>query len=590
VKAKELKKTIQRSDLSSTTRFFMLFVKKFSIDVAFCSGFFFIGIWLSGSVSSFALESLINSLHENNYTFLAKGTSYWLLMFFGAYFTAEISFYIGKLVYAKFLPYVEKQIRLALFEYVQHLSIQYFHHIDYGVMCNIIDNASEGFREALEDIMIDLIPAAFFAIISVIYVFCLGFYIGLAYLVVLLIYCYMYTYFLSKIINTGRKLFKTVNERSGKLVEMIQNFKLTKIFHLEEYVYSKVKDVSAQEMGFLRDYFYASATTNFVICLFLVIANGLLLFFVIHCNKATGISVGKLASIINILSYNSFYLWSASKQVVDIFLNISRLNQSLHRLYHAPENNIKGDQIDIPISQIEIKNLSFSFGDQVIIKDLSLTIPKGKKICIMGPSGSGKSTLLNILSKMSPVDDNMIYINNLDINEIDPQYYRSHISYIMQSNFMFHDTIYNNIAIGKLHSSKEEVIAAAKKAQIHDFIESLPDGYASDVGVGSSLLSGGQIQRICIARALMNNGSLIFCDEPTSSLDGLTSIQIINNIMALSLGKTVVWVDHSSFVAPLVDLVILFQPNHKIHIGTHTELLEKVPMYSKLFTTSRGIK
>ncbi|MFN9112101.1 MAG: ATP-binding cassette domain-containing protein, partial [Bacteroidota bacterium] len=299
------------------------------------------------------------------------------------------------------------------------------------------------------------------------------------------------------------------------------------------------------------------------------------------------LSPGKLASIIGILFGTSFYLWGASKQAMDVFLNLSRINQSLERLYYAEENEIQGVKKDVLINDITIKNLNFFFGERKIIKNLSIKIPIGTKVCIMGPSGSGKTTLLNILAKMCAVEDGMIFINDLDINKIDEVYYRKNLSYITQSNFMFHTSIFENISIGKEGATLEEVIEATKKAKIHDFIINLPDEYNSDVGVNSSFFSGGQIQRICIARALLNKANIIICDEPTSSIDKIASVDIIQNIVDLSKGKTLIWVDHSTLVSQFMDMIIFFQKNKEIVIGSHNDLLINNGEYRVLFEYKR---
>jgi ABC-type bacteriocin/lantibiotic exporter with double-glycine peptidase domain len=148
---------------------------------------------------------------------------------------------------------------------------------------------------------------------------------------------------------------------------------------------------------------------------------------------------------------------------------------------------------------------------------------------------------------------------------------------------MFHTSIFENISLGKNNATMDEVIRVSKMAKIHDFIMNLPDQYSSDVGVNSSLLSGGQIQRLCIARALLNEGSIMICDEATSSIDGTISIDIINNILELSKNKTLIWVDHSTLVAPYMDLIILFQKNRKIVIGSHKDLLRENEEYQAFF-------
>lgn len=577
-------KFLKRSDFSDVLGFLILFLKRFLKPGFFCIFFHSVSIWLYGIVSSQIVEELINSVTSANLAFETKGAFFWVIIYAVCFFTSEICNYYGKYFCIAFIPQVELKVRIAIIWYVHNLEISYFQNIDAGVMENIIDNAAEGSRECLEDIFIDIIPSVIFIIFSSIYVFFVGIQFGLVYILVLMIYITIYIALLKNVLNKGRKLFKTVNERTGKTVEIIQNFKLTKVFHLEDYATEKVFDISQSEKLLLQNYLKDIAKIGFLSACILVALNCFIMLYIVYSMKnGSKFTPGKVIGILNVLVNNSMYLWSASKQVVDILQNIAKIKQSLTRLHNSPESSIDGKKTNVKIDHIEIKNLTFKYGDRVIFKKFSCSIPKNSKICIMGPSGSGKSTLLNILAKMIPVDRNMVFVNDHDINDIDPKFFRENISYITQSNFMYHDSIYNNIALGKLNAKKEEVIEAAKKANIHEFISRLDNQYDSDVGASSNLLSGGQIQRICIARALINDCNLILCDEATSSLDGITSVKIINNILEISKAKTFIGVDHSGLFAPYMDFIILFKTNGEIVMATHEELKSRVEEYRNLF-------
>ena len=202
------------------------------------------------------------------------------------------------------------------------------------------------------------------------------------------------------------------------------------------------------------------------------------------------------------------------------------------------------DKKDITYKEAHIKDISFAYKDEPILKDLSLDIKNKKILGIVGKSGSGKSTLLKLLMRFYDVDKGEITLNDDDIKGINTKSLRANESYLTQDTVLFHDTIYNNIKIAKLDASKEEIISAAKKANIHDFIMSLPDGYDTMVKELGTSLSGGERQRIGLARAFLHDAPLILFDEPTSNLDALNEALVLRSIKDASKNKTVILVSH----------------------------------------------
>ena len=193
---------------------------------------------------------------------------------------------------------------------------------------------------------------------------------------------------------------------------------------------------------------------------------------------------------------------------------------------------------------MEVRAASFSYGKNEILKDISLKIEEGKITTIMGANGCGKSTLLKLLMRFWDVDRGQINISDKNIRDINTSDLRDMQSYVTQETWLFHDTIANNIAVGKMGASKEEIIEAAKKASIHDFIMSLPDGYETNVGELGDTLSGGERQRIGIARAFLHEAPFILLDEPTSNLDSLNEGIILKSLKEACENQTVILVSH----------------------------------------------
>ena len=201
------------------------------------------------------------------------------------------------------------------------------------------------------------------------------------------------------------------------------------------------------------------------------------------------------------------------------------------------------------------ENLCFSYGGAEILHDLSLEIPKGRIVGIHGPSGSGKSTLLKLLMRFWDANSGRITISGADVKELDTAALRDMESYVTQETTLFHDSIANNIAIGRLDAGREEIEEAAKKASVHDFIQSLPRGYDTTVGELGDTLSGGEKQRIGLARAFLHDAPLLLLDEPTSNLDSLNEGIILKSLRDASQDKTVVLVSHRESTMNVADTV-----------------------------------
>ncbi len=240
----------------------------------------------------------------------------------------------------------------------------------------------------------------------------------------------------------------------------------------------------------------------------------------------------------------------------------NNLNQTLasgERVLSLLEENVKVEEIsgneDISYEGAEVSNIDFSYDDEQILKNYSISFPKGKIIGIHGPSGSGKSTLLKLLMRFWKVDGGSIKISDRDIEKINTSNLRDIESYVTQETWLFHDTIANNIAVGKLGATKEEIEEAAKKASIHEFIMSLPSGYDTQIGELGDTLSGGERQRIGIARAFLHNAPLMLLDEPTSNLDSLNEAIILKALKESYKDETVVLVSHRNSTMGICDVV-----------------------------------
>ena len=197
--------------------------------------------------------------------------------------------------------------------------------------------------------------------------------------------------------------------------------------------------------------------------------------------------------------------------------------------------------------------LTFSYQQETVLKDVSIVIPENKIIGITGRSGSGKSTLLKLFMRFWQVQQGTVSISGKKIDEINTTNLRNMESFVTQETYLFHDSIRNNLQVAKLDASEDEIIAACKKASIHDFIMSLPQGYETNIGELGDTLSGGERQRLGLARAFLHNAPFLLLDEPTSNLDSLNEAVILQSLHRERKGKTVMLVSHRSSTMGIVD-------------------------------------
>lgn len=201
------------------------------------------------------------------------------------------------------------------------------------------------------------------------------------------------------------------------------------------------------------------------------------------------------------------------------------------------------------------ENVSFSYGGEKILEDLSLNIPEGKVIGITGCSGSGKSTLLKLFMRFWPVTEGNVTVSGKSVDEINTENLRDMESFVTQQTHLFHDSIRKNLCIAKLDATEEEIIAACKKASVHDFIMGLPKGYDTEVGELGDTLSGGERQRLGLARAFLHNAPFLLLDEPTSNLDSLNEAVILKALQTECQDKTVILVSHRKSTMGIADTV-----------------------------------
>ena len=240
--------------------------------------------------------------------------------------------------------------------------------------------------------------------------------------------------------------------------------------------------------------------------------------------------------------------------------------------------------------EIKVENVSFAYeGDLDVLHDVSLTIQPGETVAIVGPSGGGKSTLCQLIPRFYDVQSGSIAIDGLDIRDVTQKSIHENIGIVQQDVFLFADTIFENIRYGKPDATMEEVVEAAKKAEIYEDIQAMPQGFNTYVGERGTLLSGGQKQRVAIARIFLKNPPILILDEATSALDSVTEAKIQRAFDNLAVGRTTLIIAHRLSTIRNANRIVSIADGYITECGSHEELLEKGGIYAELYKTQNAL-
>lgn len=353
------------------------------------------------------------------------------------------------------------------------------------------------------------------------------------------------------------KNYNLVNRSAKKLSKAIEgksqlDTKMTLVTSPYIALQGMVTKLTGLFMGLFSIYFYLNGSMELLVTIMMIVSG-----FMIYENLD---GVGSFSSLLRIVD-----------------LSVDMVNQVLA----IQPMDISGQDIEPKSSQIDLRDVSFSYGNKKIIDWVSLTIPEKTTTALVGPSGSGKTTLCNLIARFWDVDQGSISLGGHDVRDYSYDSLIRNFSFVFQSVYLFEDTIANNIRFGKPEASQEEVIEATKKAACHDFILSLPDGYDTKIGEGGASLSGGERQRISIARAIIKDAPIIILDEATANVDPENEEALMQAIQALTRDKTIIMIAHRLKTVEHADQILVLDQGRIVEQGKHQDLLAKQGIYSK---------
>jgi len=474
-----------------------------------------------------------------------------------------------------------KDLRLRLGEHIRKLSLGFFDSHDVGELSGkVLENVNK--MEMILTMMLPEIISTF----SLSFLVAVGLFfieprMAIATLITMPIALYIMTW-AKKIMNTrGKALYKTSFKLADSLLEFVNGIKYIKSFNNSQ---KKLNDLIARMDDFRKDSLRTEGTLSPVMVLAgIFIDIGIVSIILIGSYFLIGGSISAKVFIIFLIISSRFFdnLKALSVNYVKVkYLGIA--GKSVQEIFDIkpPEGSKK---LEFSNHNIVFENVTFAYNEKPVLNNIDLAIKENTMTAFVGSSGSGKSTMANLIARFYDPQSGKISIGGHDIKAVDPEAVLQQISMVFQKVFLFRDTIYNNIKMGKSDATRQEIEIAAQKANAHDFIMQLPNGYDTMVGENATNLSGGEQQRISIARAILKNAPVILLDEATASLDPENEIFIQDAISNLLKDKTIIVIAHRLKTIKHADKIVVLNHGVVEATGSHSNLLENNVLYKSMW-------
>lgn len=485
-------------------------------------------------------------------------------------------------------------LRIALAEHLGRLHLGYFNGHTTGELKKIIHEDVEKLEEGLAHIVPDFIGGVTVPIITLMILFAADWRLALATVALLPVAIAMYAWVAAR---SSMATYNQLNaEMAGVVIQYINGMKVLKTFLRADASFQKLRDVAERMQTFYTGAYAASIPTLAVI--FAVVRGNLLLIVplgvVFYLNGTLTIptfvlflvlGIGFNRPIWTLFTSYSMAIWQitvASKRIADL-LNTPTLAEPAQPQMPTDAsivfNNVRFSYASDPATE-QLDNAVNSLA----LNDINFTLPAGSVTALVGPSGAGKSTIAKLIPRFWDVTDGKILLGGVDIRQIGMQQLMDQVSFVFQDVFLFNDSVYENIRIGKPDATEEEITGAAIAAHCHDFVLELEQGYQTPIGENGSRLSGGQRQRLSIARAILKGAPIVVLDEATAFLDPENEAQVQAALATLAAaGKTVVVIAHRLSIITEVDQILVVDRGQLVARGTHAELLQQSPIYTELW-------
>lgn len=478
-------------------------------------------------------------------------------------------------------------IRDKLFDHIQRLSLKFYARTKTGEIISRVIHDVEQTKNfvitGLMNIWLDVITI----FIAIGIMLSLDVWLTIVAIILFPVYGGAVRLFYGRLRELTRKRSQALAEVQGHLHERVQGIPVTRSFALEDY---EEREFDKQNKNFLNraiDHTEWNARTFAVMNTITDIAPLLVIGFAGYFAITSGLSIGTIAAFVGYMDlvYNPLRrLISSSTVLVQSIASMDRVFEFVDEDYDIKD---KEDAVNLGevAGDVELENVSFRYEDEedLVLKNINLKVRRGETIALVGMSGGGKSTIISLIPRFYDVTSGRILIDGKDIRDMKVRSLRDKIGMVLQDNILFSESIAFNIRMGNPEATDEEVIAAAKAANAHEFITSLSNGYDTQVGERGVKLSGGQKQRIAIARVFLKNPPILILDEATSALDLESESLIQDALEKLASDRTTFIVAHRLSTITHADRIILIENGEIVEEGTHRELMDKKGAYYDLY-------
>ena len=480
---------------------------------------------------------------------------------------------------------VVTDLRNRLYECIQRQSLAFFTENPTGILMSRITNDVLSVQTAVSEAVTALVKDTFTLICLIGVIFYTDWKLALIAMVVFPLTIYPIAYFGKKMRKVTKASQITMGTLTSLLQETISGTRIVKAFGMEKYE-SKRFSVENERLFSL---FMKTISVNAISHPLMEFLGGLgiaaVIFYggysVVHGYSTPGKFFSFLAALL--------MLYEPVKRLTNTNNTINQGIAGGERIFsiidHVPDIMDKPGAVNLPkiTKSIDIENVIFRYEDKPVLKNISLSIKAGEVVAFVGMSGGGKTSLVNLIPRFYDVSGGRVLIDGMDVRDVTLQSLRSQVAIVTQQTILFNDTVKNNIAYGDIQRTDEDIINAAKAANAHDFIVKLPQGYESNIGELGTKLSGGEKQRISIARALLKDAPILILDEATSSLDTEAEIEVQDALDNLMKGRTTLVIAHRLSTIRNADRIIALVNGEIVEEGNHETLMAKKGEYYRLY-------